>query len=191
MEDGVVNISRVNATLQYPSDFIFLCSLNPCPCGYLGDPNHECTCSPGDISRYLGKISNPLLDRIDIHIEVKPVEFEDLSSSEKAESSASILKRVEAARQIQLERFKNIKIYSNSQIPDKLINKFIKLDNNLKQVIQMAFKRYKFSGRAYNKILKVSRTIADLEGSKDIKEEHLLEAIRYRSSMDGNYWGNR
>lgn len=191
MEDGVVNISRVNATLQYPSDFIFLCSLNPCPCGYLGDPNHECTCSPGDISRYLGKISNPLLDRIDIHIEVKPVEFEDLSSSEKAESSASILKRVEAARQIQLERFKNLKIYSNSQIPDKLINKFIKLDNNLKQVIQMAFKRYKFSGRAYNKILKVSRTIADLEGSKDIKEEHLLEAIRYRSSMDGNYWGNR
>ncbi|NLW43410.1 MAG: YifB family Mg chelatase-like AAA ATPase, partial [Tissierellia bacterium] len=191
MEDGVVNISRVNATLQYPSDFIFLCSLNPCPCGYLGDPNHECTCSPGDISRYLGKISNPLLDRIDIHIEVKPVEFEDLSSSEKAESSASILKRVEAARQIQLERFQNLKIYSNSQIPDKLINKFIKLDNNLKQVIQMAFKRYKFSGRAYNKILKVSRTIADLEGSKDIKEEHLLEAIRYRSSMDGNYWGNR
>ena len=90
-----------------------------------------------------------------------------------------------------MERFQNIKIYSNSQIPDKLINKFIKLDNNLKQVIQMAFKRYKFSGRAYNKILKVSRTIADLEGSKDIKEEHLLEAIRYRSSMDGNYWGNR
>lgn len=191
MEDGVVNISRVNATLQYPSDFLFLCSLNPCPCGYLGDPNHECTCSPGEINRYLGKISNPLLDRIDIHIEVKPVKFEDLSSDEKAESSESILKRVEAAREIQLERFKGLRIYSNSQIPDKLINKFIKLDSNLKRTIQMAFKRYKFSGRAYNKIFKVSRTIADLDGSDKIKEEHLLEAIRYRSSMGENYWGNK
>lgn len=190
MEDCVVNISRVSATLQYPSDFLFLCSMNPCPCGYLGDPNHECTCSEAEINRYLGKISAPLLDRIDLHVEVQPVPFEDLSSGEKAESSASILQRVERARNIQLERLKGQKIYSNSQIPDKLINKYIKLDSSLKKVIQMAFKKYKFSGRAYNKILKVARTIADLAGSENIEEVHLLEAIRYRS-MDGNYWGAR
>lgn len=190
MEDGVVNISRVSATLQYPSDFLFLCSLNPCPCGYYGDPTHECTCSPGDVNRYLGKISAPLLDRVDIHIEVKPVEFDDLSSSEKSESSASILERVNRAREIQLERFKGQKIYSNSQIPDKQINKYIKLDKSLKQIIQMAFKKYAFSARAYNKILKVSRTIADLDNSEEIKDIHLLEAIRYRV-IDSNYWGNR
>lgn len=189
MEDGVVNISRVSATLQYPSDFLFLCSLNPCPCGYYGDPTHECTCSPRDINRYLGKISAPLLDRIDIHVEVKPVEFSDLSSSEKSESSESILERVNRAREIQLERFKSQRIYSNSQIPDKLINKYVKLDKNLKGIIQMAFKKYAFSARAYNKILKVSRTIADLEGSEEIKDYHLLEAIRYRV-IDTNYWGN-
>lgn len=190
MEDGVVNISRVSATLQYPSDFLFLCSLNPCPCGYFGDPTHECTCSPGDINRYLGKISAPLLDRVDIHVEVKPVEFEDLSSVEKSESSESILQRVNRARQIQLNRFEGQRIYSNSQIPDKLINKYIKLDKDLKKIIQMAFNKYAFSARAYNKILKVSRTIADLDDSDNIKDIHLLEAIRYRV-IDGNYWGNK
>lgn len=190
MEDGVVNISRVSATLEYPSDFLFLCSMNPCPCGYLGDPNHECSCTPGEISRYLGKISNPLLDRIDIHVEVKPVKFKDLSSTKKEESSKSILERVQKARTRQLERFKGLKIYSNSQIPDKFINKYIKLDPSLKKIIQMAFQRYKFSGRAYNKILKVSRTIADLDDSDEILDRHLLEAIRYRA-MDGNYWSNR
>lgn len=190
MEDGVVNISRVSATLEYPSDFLFLCSMNPCPCGYLGDPNHECTCTPGEISRYLGKISNPLLDRIDIHVEVKPVKFKDLSSNEKAESSKAILERVQRARTRQLERFRGLQIYSNSQIPDKFINKYIKLDKSLKKIIQMAFQKYKFSGRAYNKILKVSRTIADLDDSDEILDKHLLEAIRYRA-MDGNYWSNR
>lgn len=190
MEDCVVNISRVSATLQYPSDFLFLCSMNPCPCGYLGDPNHECTCSDREISNYLGKISAPILDRIDIHVEVNPVSFDDLSSAEKAESSAEILKRVERARDLQLKRFEGKKIYSNSQIPDKLIHEYIKIDPSLKNLIQMAFKKYKFSGRAYNKILKVSRTIADLEGSEEIKDSHLLEAISYRS-IANDYWGNR
>lgn len=190
MEDCVVNISRVSATLQYPSDFLFLCSMNPCPCGYLGDPNHECTCTDREISNYLGKISAPILDRIDIHVEVNPVSFDDLSSSEKSESSAEILKRVEKARDIQLKRFEGKKIYSNSQIPDKLIHEYIKIDPSLKKLIQMAFKKYKFSGRAYNKILKVSRTIADLEGSEEIKDSHLLEAISYRS-LASDYWGNR
>lgn len=190
MEDCVVNISRVSATLQYPSDFLFLCSMNPCPCGYLGDPNHECTCSDREISNYLGRISAPILDRIDIHVEVNPVSFDDLSSGEKAESSAEILKRVERARDIQLKRFAGKKIYSNSQIPDKLIHEYIKIDPSLKKLIQIAFKKYKFSGRAYNKILKVSRTIADLEGSEEIKDSHLLEAISYRS-LASDYWGNR
>ena len=190
MEDGVVNISRVSATLQYPSDFIFVCSLNPCPCGFYGDPNHDCTCTPNEINRYLGKISNPILDRIDIHIEVKPVKFEELSSSTKAESSAAIAERVERARQLQLERFNGQKIYANSQIPDKLLSKYIILDKKLKDIMQLAFKKYKFSGRAYSKILKLSRTIADLAGSDEILEEHLLEAIRYRV-MDTNYWGNK
>lgn len=190
MEDGVVNISRVSATLQYPSDFIFVCSLNPCPCGFYGDPNHDCTCTPNEINRYLGKISNPILDRIDIHIEVKPVKFEELSSSTKAESSAAIAERVERARQRQLERFNGQKIYANSQIPDKLLSKYIILDKKLKDIMLLAFKKYKFSGRAYSKILKLSRTIADLAGSDEILEEHLLEAIRYRV-MDTNYWGNK
>lgn len=190
MEDCVVNISRVSATLQYPSNFLFLCSMNPCPCGYLGDPNHECTCTDREISNYLGKISAPILDRIDIHVEVNPVSFDDLSSGEKAESSAEILKRVERARDLQLKRFEGKKIYSNSQIPDKLIHEYIKIDPSLKKLIQMAFKKYKFSGRAYNKILKVSRTIADLEGSEEIKDSHLLEAISYRS-IANDYWGNR
>lgn len=190
IEDKVVNISRVNASLKYPSDFIFICSMNPCPCGYYGDPTHECTCSPREIERYLGKISSPLLDRIDIHIEVKPVKFEELSNSEKSESSASIKKRVEAARNLQLERFSNQKIYANSQIPDKYLSKYIKLNSQLKKLMGIAFKKYNFSGRAYNKILKVARTIADLESSEEIRENHLLEAIRYRIT-DSNYWRNR
>ncbi|MDO5028050.1 MAG: YifB family Mg chelatase-like AAA ATPase [Bacillota bacterium] len=189
MEDCVVNISRVSATLQYPSDFLFLCSMNPCPCGYLGDPNHECTCSQREISNYLGKISAPILDRIDIHVEVNPVPFDDLASAAKAESSASILARVERARNIQLQRFKGKKIYSNSQIPDKLIHQYIEIHPSLKKLIEMAFKKYKFSGRAYNKILKVARTIADLEGSDQIKDSHLLEAISYRS-LASQYWGS-
>ena len=189
MEDGVVNISRVQATHSYPSDFIFVCSLNPCPCGYYGDPNHECSCSPSEISRYLGRISAPLLDRIDIHIEVKPVDFEKLSSTEKAESSKSIRDRVEKAREMQLSRFKGLDIFSNSQIPDKHLNEFIHISDELNGIKEMAFNKYNFSGRAYNKILKVSRTIADIEGSKEIEASHLLEAIRYRV-IEGNYWGS-
>lgn len=189
MEDGVVNITRVEASHTYPSEFIFVCSLNPCPCGYYGDPNHECTCSPNEISRYLGRISAPMLDRIDIHIEVKPVDFEKLSSTKKAESSASIRERVEKAREIQLDRFKDIGIFANSQIPDKYIDEFIYLDDQCMGIVEMAFNKYNFSGRAYNKILKVARTIGDLEGSKDIMPNHILEAIRYRV-IEGNYWGS-
>lgn len=187
MEDGEVNISRVNASLKYPADFIFVCSLNPCPCGYYGDPGHDCSCTPQEIDRYLSRLSAPILDRIDIHIEVKPVKYEAISSKEKAESSQSIRKRITQARDIQLKRFKNTGIYANSQIPDKDLSKYIHLSEDLEPIIKLAFDKYKFSARAYNKILKLSRSIADLEGSEEIGQNHLLEAIRYRV-IEGNYW---
>ncbi|HHV38746.1 MAG TPA: YifB family Mg chelatase-like AAA ATPase [Tepidimicrobium sp.] len=188
MEDGVVTISRVNATLNYPAKFMLMASMNPCPCGYLGDPFHECTCSQSSIDRYLGKLSNPLLDRIDIHIEVLPVKYEELDHGGKAETSREIRKRVNKARQIQLERYREDNIYSNSQISSRNIKKYCKLNKKAKQLLKNAFDRYKFSARTYNKILKVSRTIADLDESDLILEKHVLEAIRYRS-LGNKYWG--
>lgn len=188
LEDGVVNISRVNATITYPAKFMFIASMNPCPCGYYGDPLHECTCSQGSIDRYLGKISNPLLDRIDIHIEVLPVEYKDLNSDIKKESSSEIRERVKMAREIQLQRYKKDKIFNNSQILTKDIKKYCKLSSSSEQIMKSAFIKYKFSGRTYNKLLKISRTIADLDGEENIKDEHVLEAIRYRT-LDNKYWG--
>ena len=188
LEDGVVNISRVNGTLSYPADFMFIASMNPCPCGFFGDPLHECTCSQNNIDRYLGKISHPLLDRIDLHIEVLPVEYKDLNDDYRTESSDNIRERVEKAREIQFSRFKRDKIYNNSQIHNKDIRKYCKLSPSSEEILKSAFKRYRFSARTHNKILKVSRTIADLNGMKNIEDEHILEAIRYRT-LDNKYWG--
>lgn len=188
LEDGTVTISRANASLSYPARFMLIASMNPCPCGYYGDPLHECTCSQGNIDRYLGKISNPLLDRIDIHIEVAPVEYNDLKGDRKEETSATIRERVKKARDIQLNRYKGHKIFSNSQISNNDIIKFCKLANTSEILMNQAFTKYKFSGRSYNKILKVSRTIADLDGEENIQDKHILEAIRYRT-LDGKYWG--
>ncbi len=189
MEDGVVHISRVNASLSYPAKFMFIASMNPCPCGYFGgDPLHECTCSQRDIDRYLGKISFPLLDRIDIHLEVLPVDYTDLKSENNPESSCDIRKRVKNARDIQLNRYKKDNIYSNSQISNKNIKKYCKLSKSSEKIMKMAFDKYKFSARTYNKILKVSRTIADLNGKENICDEHLLEALRYRT-LNNKYWG--
>lgn len=188
LEDGFVTISRARASYSFPSKFMFISSMNPCPCGYLGDPFHECTCSQGSINRYLGKISNPLLDRIDIHIEVSPVKYDDLKGDGEEESSADIRERVNIARDIQLERYKDISIFSNSEILDKDIKKYCKLNKESEKIMDLAFKKYKFSGRTYNKLLKVSRTIADLEGEENIGEKHVLEAIRYRT-LDNKYWG--
>ncbi len=188
IEDGIVHISRVNATLAYPAKFMFIASMNPCPCGFLGDPLHECTCSQGSIDRYLGKISNPLLDRIDIHIEVQPVQYKDLHDDYHTESSESIRERVKKARDIQLERFKKDKIYNNSQILNKDIKKYCKLSISSEKIMKDAFIKYKFSGRTYNKLLKVARTIADLDFKEEIEDKHLLEAIRYRT-LDNKYWG--
>lgn len=188
LEDGFVTISRAKASYSFPSKFMFVSSMNPCPCGYLGDPFHECTCSQGSINRYLGKISNPLLDRIDIHIEVSPVKYDDLKGEKEEESSADIRNRVNIARDLQLERFKNLKIFNNSEILNKDVKKYCKLNTESEKIMNQAFKKYKFTGRTYNKLLKVSRTIADLEGKENIEEKHILEAIRYRT-LDNKYWG--
>lgn len=162
--------------------------IHACPCGYFGDPLHECTCNQGSIDRYLGKISNPLLDRIDIHIEVSPVEYEDLKEEKVEESSSEIRARVEKARDIQNKRYKDENIFSNSQISNKDILKYCKLSKSSEKIMSQAFKKYKFSARTYNKLLKVSRTIADLEGEESIQDKHILEAIRYRT-LDNKYWG--
>lgn len=188
LEDGVVNISRINASLSFPSKFMFIASMNPCPCGYLGDPLHECTCSQRDIDRYLGKISNPLLDRIDIHIEVLPVKYLDLKIEKLGETSATIRNRVEISRDIQINRYKNDNIYNNSQLSNKGIKKYCKLSQTSEKIFKQAFDRYKFSARTYNKILKVARTIADLEGKENIEDNHLLESISYRT-LNNKYWG--
>lgn len=188
MEDEVVNIARVNASLSFPAKFIFVASMNPCPCGYYGDPLHECTCSQRDIDRYLGKISFPLLDRIDIHFEVQPVKYDELKNTSKADTSEMIRDRVNVAKKIQIERFKRDKIYSNSQIGNKDMKKYCCLKKSSEDIMEMAFKKYKFSARTYNKIIKMARTIADLDAKSDIEDNHILESIRYRT-LNNKYWG--
>lgn len=189
MEDGIVTISRVNATLTYPTRFMLVASMNPCPCGYYGDPIHECSCSQKNIERYLGKISGPLLDRIDIHIEVTPVNYSELENYDdiKIESSKEIRERVNKARDIQVNRYKKDNVFSNSQLNARNINKYCKLDTKGKKLIKEAFEKLGLSARAYNKVLKVARTIADLDGKENIESYHLAEAIQYRS-LDRKYW---
>ena len=189
LEDGVITISRVNATLTYPCDFMFVASMNPCPCGYYGSKDKECTCTPQMISKYMGKISGPLLDRIDIQIEVTPVKYKKLDSQENIETSKDIKRRVDKARQIQRDRYKEEKIYSNSQLTPKLIEKYCKLDKTGRDILQSAFEKLGLSARAYGRILKVARTIADLDDSENIEQRHIAEAIQYRS-LDKKYWKN-
>ncbi len=187
LEDGEVTISRVNATLTYPCNTMLIASMNPCKCGYYGDATRECTCTPTQIQKYLSKVSGPLLDRIDIQIEVPAVEYKSLESNEKPESSESIRKRVNKARKIQLERYKGYNIYSNSQMESSHINEFCRLGNSEKNLLEEAFIKLGLSARAYGRILKVARTIADLDESTDIKSHHLAEAIQYRS-LDRKLW---
>ena len=188
LEDRVVTISRVNATLTYPANFMFVSSMNPCPCGYYGSKDKECTCTPQMISKYMGRISGPLLDRIDICVEVNPVEYRKLDSEERIETSEEIKKRVDKARKIQQERYDQNKIFSNSELTPKLIDKYCKLDSKGKEVLENAFNKLKLSARAHGRILKVARTIADLEECKNIEVKHIAEAIQYRS-IDRKYWG--
>lgn len=189
LENHEINISRSVASVKFPSKFILIAAMNPCPCGNLGNPNKECTCSQSEISRYLGKISTPILDRIDMHIEVSPVKYDDLISNSKSKSSSEMKKEVIMARKKQEIRYKNEKINTNGELNSKLIKKYITLNDDLNKIIKMAFNKYRFSARSFDKILKMARTIADLDNSENLESKYLLEAIRYRSS-DEKYWGN-
>mgnify|MGYP001166110265 CR=1 FL=1 len=181
LEDGYVTISRINSSLTYPAKTTLICAANPCKCGNLLDISKQCTCTPRQIHQYLGKLSGPLLDRIDIQIEVASVKYSDLESSTEGEKSSTIRERVNRTRKIQLERYKGLNIFSNSQLQPAMLNKFCKLDSEGKALLRNAFDKLGLSARAHGRILKVARTIADMDESEDIKARHLAEAIQYRS----------
>ena len=181
LEDSVITISRVNATLTYPCNITLVAAMNPCPCGNFGNPHRICTCTPAQIHRYRSKISGPLLDRIDIHIEVPSVQYDDLSKIADGDTSEEIKKRVNAARKIQLERYKNDGITSNAQLTAAMLDKYCALGDDENRIMKSAFDRLGLSARAHSKILKVARTIADLDKSDDIKKSHIAEAIQYRN----------
>jgi magnesium chelatase family protein len=185
LEEERVTISRAATSLTYPARFMLVAAMNPCPCGYYSDPSNECTCTVPQIQRYRSKISGPLMDRIDIHIEVPAVKYRDLSSRDPGEASREIKKRVDAARRTQLERFKGMKIYSNAQMTNRHIKKFCPIDDASQKLLELAIDKFGLSARAYTRILKVARTIADLEGKENIEAAHLSEAIQYRS-LDRN-----
>lgn len=187
LEDRIVTISRVNSTLTYPCNFMLIASMNPCACGYYGSKDKECTCSPQSIARYMGKISGPLLDRIDIHIEVTPVKYNKLQEKTNIESSETIKARVNEARRIQRERYKEYNLFSNSELTPKLIEKYCKIDAPSHKIMQNAFEKLGLSARAYGRILKVARTIADLDHKEKIEPKHIAEAIQYRS-LDRKYF---
>ena len=193
LEDGKVHISRSKFSIEYPSKFMLIASMNPCPCGYYNHPTTECTCPPGNIMRYLSKVSGPLMDRIDLHVEVSPIQINDLSNIPNAsESSATIRERVTKARLIQKTRFQKDgfeQIHNNSQIPSKFIQQLCHLKPQSHQLLTSAMSRLNLSARAYHRILKVARTIADLGNELDILPEHVAEAIQYRS-LDRSRWGN-
>ena len=187
IEDNQITITRAGQTCTYPCSIMVAAAMNPCPCGYFGDETHQCSCSPQAIRRYLHRISGPLLDRFDIHVEVPPVRFDELCSEESAEPSAEIKKRVDAARKIQRERFKNSKTLSNSRIDAARLREFCRIDKEAEGVLRNAFEKLGMTARAYDRVLKVSRTIADLEQSEVIRAIHVLEAVQYRS-LDRKYW---
>lgn len=187
LEDKQVTISRLDFSMTYPCNFMFIASMNPCPCGYYGSKEKQCICRDDQIQKYIHKISGPLLDRIDIHIEVESVSYQKLENSSLSESSTEIRKRVNHARNIQINRYKNHPIFSNSELTPNLISKYCKLSSKNKQILETAFHTFGLSARAYSRILKVARTIADLDNSSDIQTHHLAEAIQYRS-LDRKYW---
>lgn len=197
LEDRKITISRARYTVEYPCSFMFVASMNPCPCGYYGDPTHHCVCTPGQIGRYLSKISGPLLDRIDLHVEVPVVPFKQLSQMQPGESSAAIRERVIKARQIQEQRFSSLpqqggqgRVYCNAQMSERMLHEFAEPDSASLDMLRTAMERLSLSARAYSRILKVARTIADLEGLERIQSHHIAEAIGYRS-LDRSDWAER
>ena len=187
IEDGQVTISRVSGSLTYPCSMMVVAAMNPCPCGYYGHPVRECTCSQNAVGRYLSRVSGPLLDRLDLHIEVAPVEYEHLVSTQKEESSAAIRQRVNAARKLQQERYSGLGFACNANLPAPAVNQFCPMDDGAAALLSRAFDTMGLSARAYDRILKVSRTIADLDGAEVISRRHIAEAVQYRS-LDRKYW---
>lgn len=191
LEDRKITISRAKYTVEYPCSFMFVASMNPCPCGYYGDPTHHCVCTPGQIQRYMNKISGPLLDRIDIHCEVTVVPFKELTQMQPGEPSSVIRERVIKARQIQEIRFKDYQgVHCNAQMSERMINQFAQPDEQSLGMLRMAMERLSLSARAYSRILKVARTIADLECSEKVQAQHIAEAIGYRN-LDRGDWAER
>ena len=197
LEDRKITISRAKYNVEYPCSFMMIASMNPCPCGYYGDPTHHCVCTPGQIQRYMNKISGPLLDRIDIHCEIQAVPFAQLSQMQPGEPSAAIRERVIKARNIQTERFSSLpkqggqgRVHCNAMMTEKMLHEFAEPDAQSLEMLRMAMERLKLSARAYSRILKVARTIADLEGSEKVQSMHIAEAIGYRN-LDRGDWAER
>lgn len=191
LEDRKITISRAKYNVEYPCSFMLIASMNPCPCGYYGDPTHHCACTPGQIQRYMNKISGPLLDRIDIHCEIQAVPFSELSKMQPGEPSEKIRQRVVKARRIQEERFLHYKgIHCNAMMTEKMLHEFAEPDEPSLEMLRLAMERLKLSARAYNRILKVARTIADLEGKEKVQSHHIAEAIGYRN-LDRGDWAER
>jgi magnesium chelatase family protein len=181
MEDGYVTIARASSTITYPANFMLVAAMNPCPCGFFGDSKRECSCSYLNIQRYRSKISGPLMDRIDLHVEVPAVAYKDLSAKESGRSSAEIMERVKRAREIQSERFQRMKIHTNASMNSRHIRKFCEVDMESDVLLERAMDKLGLSARAHSRILKIARTIADIDASPDIKVDHVAEAIQYRS----------
>ena len=191
LEDHKITISRSKYTVEFPCSFMFIASMNPCPCGYYNDPTHKCCCTPGQIQRYMNKISGPLLDRIDIQCEITPVPFKDISKAEPGEPSSAIRERVIKARDIQTARFKDYRgVHCNAQMTERMIHEFAEPDDASIALLRTAMEKFSLSARAYNRILKVARTIADLVGSERVEVQHISEAIGYRN-LDRGDWAER
>jgi magnesium chelatase family protein len=187
LEDGTVTVSRVAGTLTYPCSFTLIGAMNPCPCGFFGHPTKRCTCTPNAVSKYLGKISGPMLDRLDIHVEVPPVKYEELGGEGKEETSAQIKQRVDRAREIQNQRYKDENITCNARLTPALLKKYCVMTPQAESTLKSAFESMGLSGRAYDRLLKVSRTLADLDGVEKIDFKHIAQAIQFRS-LDRKYW---
>ena len=187
LEDGKVTISRVAGSLTYPSSIMLVAAMNPCPCGFFGHPTRQCTCAPSAVHKYLNKISGPMLDRIDLHVEVPPVDYNALSSNANEETSAQIKERVNKAREVQRERYKGTGISCNARLTPDMLKKYCVLTKEASEYLELAFERLGMSARAYDRILKVARTIADLDGSQNIEKQHIFSAISFRS-LDRKYW---